>query len=79
MTYTYWLEDVSTTGVATRHAPVSVTFGGEPSAVGMTAFGAAGTGGPALAGLAALALAVAGGVALRRRVVKERDGSVVRR
>ena len=33
-TYYYWLEDVSTTGVATRHEPVSVLYTGSPTAVG---------------------------------------------
>ncbi len=69
-TYWYWLEDVSTTGVATRHEPISVLYGGEPTALGLAAFGAAAlppAATPSLAGLVALALAALAGVARRRR------------
>ncbi len=59
-TYWYWLEDVSTTGVATRHEPISVLYGGEPTALGLVAFRgvpAASATVPSVAGLAALMLA----------------------
>ncbi len=66
-TYWYWLEDVSTSGIATRHEPISVLYEGEPTAVGLAAFGGARAAGPALIGLAALAaLALAGAVRRRR-------------
>ncbi len=61
--YTYWLEDLSMTGEATRHDPVSVIFATEPTAVGLAGFGGA----PALpaawpaVGLALAALAAAAG------------------
>ncbi len=67
-TYYYWLEDVSLSGVVTRHEPVSVTYMG-PTAVGLADFGAVVTG-PNLTGiasLAALALAALAGAGLKRR------------
>ncbi len=74
-TYWYWLEDVSTSGVATRHEPISVLYEGEPTAVTLAAFGGASAAGPALrlaqdaalAGLAALAALAASGWLARRR------------
>ncbi len=68
-TYTYWLEDVSTTGAATRHAPVSVRFGGEPNAVGLASFGGTGYDGgwAGWYGLVGLAAAAAAWAAVRRR------------
>ncbi len=65
-TYWYWLEDVSTSGVATRHEPISVLYEGEPTAVTLAAFGGATAAGPALIGLAALAVLALAGVARRR-------------
>ena len=70
-TYYYWLENVSLSGVATRHEPVSVQYNGAPTAVTLAAFGA-GTALPAAAplagaGLAALMLAGAAVVLHRRR------------
>ncbi len=62
----YMLEDVDLNGIATRYEPVSVTVV-EPNAVGLAAFGAAGTAQPALAGLRALAALALAGVAARRR------------
>ena len=65
-TYYYWLEDVSTTGVATRHEPVSVLYTGSPTAVGLARFGAS----PALPALPIVALlmtALAAGAATARR------------
>ncbi len=66
-TYWYWLEDVSTSGVATRHEPISVLYEGEPTAVTLAAFGGARAAGPALIGLAALAALAVAGVARRKR------------
>ena len=72
-TYYYWLEDVSTTGVATRHEPVSVLYTGSPTAVSLSRFGAA----PVLparpiAALLMTALA-AGAAAARRRVTSNNE------
>ncbi len=66
-TYWYWLEDVSTSGVATRHEPISVLYEGEPTAVGLAAFGGARAAGPALIGLAALAVLALAGLQRGRR------------
>ncbi len=41
VTYFYWLEDVDFAGHATRHGPVSVTFGGNPTALRLAAAGPA--------------------------------------
>jgi hypothetical protein len=67
VTLWYVLEDVSLTGAATRHDPISVTPAGEPNAVSLSAFGAAATAAwPPLAGVAAMAGLAAAGFARRR-------------
>ena len=64
-TYYYRLEDVSLSGAASAHDPVSVIYGGAPNAVGLASFGAAST--PAALSFAALALTALAAVAARRR------------
>lgn len=70
-TYSYWVEDVSTSGAATRHEPISVLYTGSstgPNAIRVARFGAA----AAPAGLPAAGLLLGGvaagtGAWLRRR------------
>ncbi len=67
--YWYWLEDLSMTGEATRHDPVSVIFATEPTAVGLAGFGGASAlsaAWPAV-GLALAALAAAATATRRRK------------
>ena len=63
-TYYYLLEDVSLSGNATLHEPVSVTYGA-PTAVGLASFGAASA--PAALPVAGLILATLGAAAVARR------------